>query len=77
MIAVILFSIQEDHLRGGGSGLLLAATARLLLGRLLALTSLALGAALLTLAGGLATLAGGTACASLGSHDCECFATGA
>ena len=57
---------------GGGGGLLLAATAGLLLSRLLALASLALGAALgrfLTLAGGLATLAGGTACASLGSHD--------
>ena len=57
------------NLLGSGGGLLLAATAGLLLGRLLALASLALAAALLTLAGGLATLAGGTACASLGSHD--------
>ena len=56
-------------LLGSGGGLLLAATAGLLLSRLLALASLALGTALLTLAGGLATLAGGTACASLGGHD--------
>ena len=59
----------KTRLLGGRGGLLLAAaTAGLLLGRLLTLAGAALGAALLTLAGGLAALAGGTACASLGGH---------
>ncbi len=56
-----------DLLGIGGSLLLLAATARLLLGRALGLAA-ALGTALL---GGAAllTLAGRTAAASLGGHD--------